>query len=183
MTPVFRSRTGPAVILASYVALPVLGFLWWGLPAALVGLGIAYGVGRLYPRWYAELSWDEVHEAVRRLHEAKPERSGIDLLVGQRRVSLVRYTPGDVARLGIMLPLADWGDLLTPEAQDAFGENGAGVWYRGGVGARNSFFARATTEGDAVEECLRMLRFALKLADARLEADVYVHLWWISIGQ
>ena len=182
MRLVFRTRIGPTVILAGYVTLPVCAFVWWGWGAALVGLCLAHGVDRLYPRWYAELTWRGVWEAVHRLHESRSEGSGISFLIRSRRATLLRHKPGEVPRLGLLLPLADWGDLLTEETEDAFGKHGAGVWWRDGLGARSFFFARATTEDDAGRASIRMLRYAVDLAGADLAADVLIRPWGVVMG-
>ena len=172
MTPAFRSKLIPTVILAGYVVLPLLGFALWGLPAALVGVLIAYGLDGRHPTWDAELNWREAKKAVRRLCEFRFGKSRFDLLVGHRRVTLLRYTPKQAARVGLLFPLAEWGDLLTPEVEDAFAEHGAGVWYEGVVDGEAALFAQASTEGDREAACVRMLRHALELAHAEHEADV-----------
>ena len=183
MRAVFHTKTGPTLIYASYLALPVLGFVCWGLPAAVAGVFLAYGLDRLYPRWAAELNWREVQEAVCRLYESTAKRSGFDLLVGHRRATLFRRTPKQAARLAFLFPLADWGDLLTPEVQRAFGKHGAGVWHRDVVARKRVFFAQASTGGDTPHACVQMLRYAVDLADADLAADVLIRPWGVRIGE
>ena len=183
MRAVFHTRTGPRLIYASYLVLPVLGFVWWGLLAGLVGVCLAYGLDRLYPRWASELNWQEVQEAVFRLYERGSKRSGFDLLVGHRRATLLRYTPKQVTRLAFLFPLADWGDLLTPETQREFGDHGAGVWYRDVVARKRVFFAQADDQGGTERACVRMLRHAVNLAGADLAADVLIRPWGVRIGE
>ena len=182
MRAVFHTRTGPRLIYASYLVLPVLGFVWWGLLAGLVGVCLAYGLDRLYPRWASELNWQEVQEAVCRLYECGSKRSGFDLLVGRRRATLFRRTPKQTARLAFLFPLDDWGDLLTSETEDAFAKHGAGVWHRDVVGRKRVFFAQASTGDNTAEACVRMLRHAVKLAGADLAADVLIRPWGVTIG-
>ena len=182
MRAVFHTKTGPRLIYASYLALPVLGFVCWGLLAAAAGVFLAYGLDRYYPRWAAELNWREVQDAVCRLYESTSRRSGFDLLIGHRRATLFRYTPKQADRLAFLFPLKDWGDLLTPETQRAFGEHGAGVWHRNIVARKRVFFAQVDDEGGLEKACVRMLRYAVALAGANLAADVLIRPWGVRIG-
>ena len=182
MKLVFRSRIGPIVVLASYVVLPGIGFALWRAPAALVGLCLAYGLDGRYPRWYAGLRWQEVEEAVQRLYEFPSRRSGLRLLIGHRQATLFRYTPKEAAKLAFFFPLAAWRDLLTSEAEDAFGKHGAGVWYEDVVRGKIVFFAQASSQRDAVHDCVQMLRHAVNLAGADLAADVLIRPWGVTIG-
>ena len=182
MRLVFRNRVGPAVVLAGYVVLPVLGFALWGFPAALVGAYIAFEVDGRYPRWYADLRWTDVEAAVQRLYASPSEGGGISLLIGCRKATLFKDTPKQAARLAFLFPLTDWDDLLTPETQREFGDHGAGVWYRDVVAGKKVFFAQASTGDNTAEACVRMLRHAVKLAGADLAADVLIRPWGVTIG-
>jgi hypothetical protein len=108
-----------ALLGINYVILSLVGFYYWQIIGAMGGVLLAWYVDRCVPRWTADLSAKDLERAIGELMKFGCKGSRLYIQMRHKLFIVFFDRWHDKARIGIQLPLSDWGDLVSEEFLDA----------------------------------------------------------------
>ena len=130
MRKTLQSRSLWVALALGYLFLGFLGhylWQWWGMAA---GLALAFCIDRLCPRWAVDLSMDELTSAIHRHNKYGCMGSRLHIRMGENLFIVFRDSWRGEDRIGVQLPLSDWGDLLTEDFLKTLHERCAATEFR-----------------------------------------------------
>lgn len=152
-----------------FLILPFLGFYLSGV-VALLGIGVAYIVERIYPKWVSGLNWNDINIAIQNVYNYGNNPCELCFMIDNRKIYVYRDQKEGPTRIGLRIPLKYWNDLFSEkQLEDLRKPFGGWAIYTTNRGPRSFLFF---PNGD-VESCVQVLKFLLEQCSKNLYSDLF----------
>lgn len=170
-----RKKEYKLLLIALYIFLPLIGWLFYGIITAGVGLILAYLVDLFFPKWKYDLTWKEIDTALNNLYEYGQNPSYFWFYVENRKLYVYRDERGDgnnPIRMAVSIPIKDWSDLLGPKDYDDLYSSFGGEKYYSINRGQEQCDIYTKVERKGPEDCKQMLKFLFEKAAGGLRPEI-----------
>lgn len=100
--------------------MPLVGWYYGGVFHAIFGFTIAYIADYIYPRWYYNLTWEDIDNALYNIFRFGNNPCSLCFIINGRKAYIYKCDNGEIEKNGVIpmsirVPFKDWKDLYDYE--------------------------------------------------------------------